>query len=296
MVYQMRLRREPFDKIQSGEKTIELRLLDEKRQELEVGDEIVFSCVEDDDEFFKAKIIGLHVFDSFAELYKKLPLLKCGYTIGNLHAADPKDMNQYYSTEEQKKYGVVGIELEVFYSAFKIKHRTCGGITYDCFEPENIGQLEENIIEKYDPRIADLFALFLDEEFPSVGVVTPEDLFEDERKNNTDDGEPIYRYSATLESGALLTSVEQVKDIFQHIWKSYLFMESTDMDFMMIQYYNKLKSSQDVNEVLFWSFRFCAWGGRFNPLPYTLYRAIIDGRFNDYYDKYPQWQDDFIVK
>lgn len=296
MVHHMRLRREPFDKIQSGEKTIELRLFDEKRQDLEVGDEIVFSCVESEDDFFKAKIISLHVFDSFAELYKKLPLLKCGYTSENLHAASSKDMNRYYSIDEQEKYGVVGIELEALPSAFKIKHRTCGGIAYSCFGPENIGQLEENIIEKYDSRIADLFALFLDEEYPSEGVVTPEELFESERRLNTADGEPIYGYSATLESGALLTSVEQVKDIFHYIWRSYLFMESTDMDFVMIQYYGKLKQSQDINEVLFWSFRFCAWGGSFNPLPYTLYRAIIDGRFNAYYDKYPQWQDDFLVK
>lgn len=41
MVYQMRLRREPFEKIRSGEKTIELRLFDEKRQKLKVDDEIV---------------------------------------------------------------------------------------------------------------------------------------------------------------------------------------------------------------------------------------------------------------
>ena len=27
--------------------------------------------------------------------------------------ADPKDMEQYYSSEEQSKYGVVGIEMEL---------------------------------------------------------------------------------------------------------------------------------------------------------------------------------------
>ena len=45
------------------------------------------------------------------EKYKSLPLLKCGYTTDNIDTATPTDMEQYYSVEEQKKYGVVGIEL-----------------------------------------------------------------------------------------------------------------------------------------------------------------------------------------
>ena len=45
------------------------------------------------------------------ELYKSLPLLQCGYTRENIDKATPSDMEQYYSIEEQNKYGVVGIEL-----------------------------------------------------------------------------------------------------------------------------------------------------------------------------------------
>jgi len=37
--------------------------------------------------------------------------LQCGYTAENVDEADPSDMEQYYSVEEQNKYGVVGIEL-----------------------------------------------------------------------------------------------------------------------------------------------------------------------------------------
>lgn len=43
--------------------------------------------------------------------YQSLPLLKCGYTTENMDEAAPSDMEQYYSVEEQKKYGVVGIEI-----------------------------------------------------------------------------------------------------------------------------------------------------------------------------------------
>ena len=46
MLYLMKLQLNPFEKIQSGTKTIELRLNDEKRQLLSVGDKIEFSLVD----------------------------------------------------------------------------------------------------------------------------------------------------------------------------------------------------------------------------------------------------------
>ena len=42
-VHNMKLNPYPFEMIKSGQKTIELRLLDEKRQLIKVGDTIVFT-------------------------------------------------------------------------------------------------------------------------------------------------------------------------------------------------------------------------------------------------------------
>ncbi len=111
MKHQMRLDPQPFELIRSGRKTIELRLFDEKRQKIAVGDVIVFSCREKPDETVPARVIALHRFDSFASLYASLPLLKCGYTEETLADARPEDMDCYYTREDQAKYGVVGIEL-----------------------------------------------------------------------------------------------------------------------------------------------------------------------------------------
>ena len=41
---EMKLDKEPFEKIKSGEKTIELSLYDEKRRKIREGDIIVFIC------------------------------------------------------------------------------------------------------------------------------------------------------------------------------------------------------------------------------------------------------------
>ncbi len=109
-VHEMKLNPGPFAMIRSGQKTIELRLLDEKRQRIREGDEIVFTETESG-ERMRATVKKLHRFDNFEVLYRSLPLLRCGYTRENVAAAKPSDMEEYYSLEEQKKYGVVGIEL-----------------------------------------------------------------------------------------------------------------------------------------------------------------------------------------
>ena len=106
----MKLAPAPFDMIKSGQKTIELRLLDEKRQQIKPGDKIVFTNTATG-ETLDTTVVNLHRFNNFEELYQSLPLLKCGYTYKDVADAKPSDMEQYYSVEEQKKYGVVGIEL-----------------------------------------------------------------------------------------------------------------------------------------------------------------------------------------
>ena len=85
-------------------------MYDEKRRKIKAGDDIVFTNTENGEKLCAA-VKKLHLFDSFEELYKTLPLLQCGYTAEDIDTAQPSDMEQYYSAEEQSKYGVAGIEL-----------------------------------------------------------------------------------------------------------------------------------------------------------------------------------------
>ena len=43
MVHEMKLDREPFEKMKSGSKTVELRIFDDKRRCLEIDDIIIFT-------------------------------------------------------------------------------------------------------------------------------------------------------------------------------------------------------------------------------------------------------------
>ena len=109
-IHEMKLRCSPFEQIKSGQKTIELRLFDEKRRQIKAGDTIVFTNTATG-ETLHTTVAKLHYFDSFEALYQSLPLLACGYTAEDVDGAHPSDMDAYYSAEEQQKYGVVGIEL-----------------------------------------------------------------------------------------------------------------------------------------------------------------------------------------
>lgn len=111
--HKMSLASTPMKSIRNGEKTIELRLYDEKRRKIAVGDIIKFVNAKNVTDTLCVTVEDLFVFDSFEELYKNLPLLECGYTKDNIDKASPSDMELYYSKEKQSKYGVVGIKISL---------------------------------------------------------------------------------------------------------------------------------------------------------------------------------------
>ncbi len=117
MTHEMSLQGRPFEKIASGQKTIELRLWDEKRQRIREGDCIRFTRLDAPAESLLAEVLKLHVFPDFAALYRALPLERCGYLPEEVAGASPADMNAYYSPEQQERCGVVGIEIRLLPSA-----------------------------------------------------------------------------------------------------------------------------------------------------------------------------------
>lgn len=113
MKFAMKLSSDMFNLIKSGEKTIELRLNDDKGKLVSINDEIEFTNLSNKDEKLLTRVLKIYRFNSFADLYNSLPLLKCGYTKDTISNASPSDMLRYYSEEEQNKYVVVAFELFV---------------------------------------------------------------------------------------------------------------------------------------------------------------------------------------
>ena len=110
---EMRLYDQPFYQLLSGEKTVELRLNDEKRRGIAVGDIIRFSRKDQPSERLDMQVVALHKYPSFSKLFQTPLYEKCG--CGNLTKEQAVEaMRTYYTSEQEEKWGVLGIEVERF--------------------------------------------------------------------------------------------------------------------------------------------------------------------------------------
>lgn len=106
----MNLQPKYFDFIKDGTKRIELRLYDEKRSQIQLGDIIEFSKSENDK--FKAEVIGLLRYDSFKDLFEDFDvsvLADSSMTKEELLNV----LSEFYIPEKQAQYGVIGIRLKL---------------------------------------------------------------------------------------------------------------------------------------------------------------------------------------
>ena len=111
-IHKMKLAPEPFELIASRQKTVEMRLYDEKRRKVMPGDVIEFTNIADGRNIF-ARVKEISVFPSFAELFNHFDLAELGYTEENKAEASPDDLYKYYTPENEKKYGAAGLKIEL---------------------------------------------------------------------------------------------------------------------------------------------------------------------------------------
>lgn len=118
--HKMRLVTKAFDNIKRGIKKIEIRLNDEKRQLINIDDEIIFEEVSKSPRFMKVKVLNLIYASSFKELIESNEDISIFYD---------KDISKeelislyytFYTKEEENKYGVLGIEVKVIEGKLEI--------------------------------------------------------------------------------------------------------------------------------------------------------------------------------
>lgn len=118
MKHYMKLKNDPFLKIKNKTKTIEMRLNDEKRKKINVGDIIEFTNVSTLEKIC-VKVLNLYHYKDFNTLYKNHDKISIGYSKND--DIDPSDMLMYYSKEEIKRYGTLAILIEVISLNIDIK-------------------------------------------------------------------------------------------------------------------------------------------------------------------------------
>ena len=100
----------PFNAITSGQKVIESRLYDDKRQLIKIGDIIEFTNRESPDQKVSVKVIGLLRYETFHDLFSDNNPAKFG---GESVEWLESQIKEFYSLDEQKQNGVVGIEFKL---------------------------------------------------------------------------------------------------------------------------------------------------------------------------------------
>ena len=109
MKFYMTLNKEFFDLIKSGKKQYEIRLYDEKRQQVSLGDTIEFSL---DNGLEKLECVVKETLfaPNFKTLLNFLPIQKVGFD--SVETALEK-YYEIYSVEQEKLYGVVAFKLKI---------------------------------------------------------------------------------------------------------------------------------------------------------------------------------------
>ena len=112
MIHEMKLKSVYFDKIKNGKKIYEIRLNDEKRKNINIGDVVIFKKEPNLIENIQTKVKDLIYFNNFYEMTNTLPLEKLGFE--NLSKEEvEKIYHSFYSTEDELRFGVVAIKIEV---------------------------------------------------------------------------------------------------------------------------------------------------------------------------------------
>jgi len=108
--HQLKLATEPFNTIISGNKTIESRLYDTKRQKIQIGDRIIFTNRDNSEQTVTTEVVGLLRYATFRDLFSHNNPRKFG---GDNVEWLEDQISEFYSIEDQKVYGVIGIEFKV---------------------------------------------------------------------------------------------------------------------------------------------------------------------------------------
>lgn len=113
MNHTMKLMRDPFERIAKGKKVIEVRLFDDKRKKIKLGDIITFFELPNLKKSIKTEVIGLSKFKDFKTLFEVFGTKPFGHPKDMLVGEQVTGMMEVYSKEDEKTFGVLGIHIRL---------------------------------------------------------------------------------------------------------------------------------------------------------------------------------------
>ena len=112
VAHEMKLQPKFFDFIKSGTKRIELRLYDEKRRNIELGDKIIFKKEPKLEEVVETTVVGLLRYKSFKELFEDFDMsLLADKSMTKRELLE--GLEEFYTVEKQEEFEVLGTRIEL---------------------------------------------------------------------------------------------------------------------------------------------------------------------------------------
>lgn len=118
----MHLNDDMFEAVKAGTKTVEIRLFDEKRKHVDIGDYIDFRKASDETQHVLRKVTNIDLAETFERMFLKnyyaddKVLRYTPVALGSPEGTDCQSlvegMYKIYTKEQEKKCGVISIELE----------------------------------------------------------------------------------------------------------------------------------------------------------------------------------------
>lgn len=118
----MHLNEDMFLAMKKGTKTVEVRLFDDKRKKIDIGDYIEFHNKNNDEVYIKMRVLDLRIEQTFKELFERNIDLRntslyytseqLGFSKESSRDALVKNMYKHYTKEQEEKYGVIAFVLE----------------------------------------------------------------------------------------------------------------------------------------------------------------------------------------
>lgn len=111
MIHQMKLNNKAFNNIKSGIKKFELRLYDDRRKNINLGDTIIFHNINNLDDTISVSVLALLIYPSFVDFFKDIDYRLCG-TANSLEEKLER-VHTFYTPEQEKEYGILAIKIQL---------------------------------------------------------------------------------------------------------------------------------------------------------------------------------------
>ena len=111
MIHEMKLNNKAFNNIKSGIKKFELRLYDDRRKNINLGDTIIFHNLNNLNDTISVTVLALLRYPSFADFFKDIDYRLCG--TANSLEEKLKRIHTFYTLEQEQENGILAIKIQL---------------------------------------------------------------------------------------------------------------------------------------------------------------------------------------